>query len=343
MPKQVSKKISKSKSLSKGSKSNQFHESINSSSLIGKFALILSQEIVKGDLSSETYKNYNYQFQSFVKWCNQNQVRLDWLSENDIKQYRDYLIARNLNPKTIALKLGVIRKICERAVIRGLLHSNPALKVKAPKIENSLVNKNYLELEEVKQLIETLPNGNSLLELRNRLLIVLMLIQGCSLIELYRLNIRDLIPSGVARFQLRLNSQKGKSRIIPLKKDIAVLLERYLQVRKNNGENLKETSPMFISLASNQTEWRENRLTRRSMQVLVNSCLVASGLKRSKNSIITASGLRNTAGYLLYQNGQPIEVVQNFLGLSDRSPTPIYAQKSNCALDDPFDRLGIDI
>ena len=108
-------------------------------------------------------------------WCEQRscaegsrrQLDIIQLTEDHIKEYRGYLVDKGLKVATIGLKLSVIRRIFEIAVIRGFMAFNPALRVKPPsERRDPAAANNYLELEEAQKLVDVLPTGSSLKELR---------------------------------------------------------------------------------------------------------------------------------------------------------------------------------
>ena len=243
---------------------------------------------------------------------------------------------------SIALKLTVVRRLYAAAVERGLMAINPAAKIKPPRErKDPSSNNNYLELSEARKLVEILPKDNSLVGLRDRLLVVLMVVQGCRQIELYRLNVGDIIRRN-NKVGIRVTG-KGSIRVIPLKKDVAKLLERYLKARKLAGETLKSNTPMFISVSRNISQNSENRLTRRSMQRIVNACLEAAALKHNENRTVTTHGLRHTVGYLLQLQGRPLREIQEALGHADPRTTAIYAHIVNLWDNNPFSRVSIAV
>ncbi len=190
-------------------------------------------------------------------------------------------------------------------------------------------------------MVATLPTDDSLASLRDRLLVSLMVIQGCRQIELHRLNVSDVIRRG-NKVGIRV-SGKGSIRVIPLKEEVASLLERYLEARKASGETLKPNTAMFINLSRNISQGKENRLTRTSMQRLVNSYLKKAELKHSENRTITTHGLRHTVGYLLTAMGRPLREIQEALGHADPKTTAIYAHIVNLWSNNPFSRLSLII
>ena len=209
------------------------------------FSQILKEEIANGNASADTVKTYRQQFKLFVQWCDRKRLDILLLTEDHIKQYRSDLVDKGLKVATIALKLSVIRRIFEIAVTRGYMCFNPALRVKPPsERRDPAAANNYLELEEAQKLVDSLPTGETVKELRDRLLVVLMLVQACRQIELFRLNVGDIIRRGAPRsgsLRDRLGIKvrgKGCVRVISLKSDVALLLDHYLEARKSSGEVL---------------------------------------------------------------------------------------------------------
>ncbi len=304
------------------------------------FSRILNEEIAHGSASSDTVKTYTQQFKLFVNWCNQKKIEITALTEEHIKEYRYDLVKKGLKFATIALKLSVVRRIFEIAVERGLMAINPALRVKPPsERRDAAAQNNYLELEEAQKLVATLPRDDSLASLRDRLLVSLMVIQGCRQIELHRLNVSDVIRRG-NKVGIRV-SGKGSIRVIPLKEEVASLLERYLEAREASGETLKPNTAMFVNLSRNISQGKENRLTRTSMQRIVNRYLEKAKLKHSQSRTVTTHGLRHTVGYLLTAIGKPLRVVQEFLGHSDPKTTAIYAHIVNLWENNPVNEVEI--
>ena len=309
-------------------------------SLPRPFGQILNEEIAKGRASSDTVKTYSQQFKLFVDWCKSQELEVATVTEEQVKEYRYFLAEKGFKVATIALKLTVVRRIFEIAVERGLMSINPALRVKPPtERKDAAAQNNYLELEEAQKLVATLPTDDSLASWRDRLLVSLMVIQGCRQIELHRLNVSDVIRRG-NKVGIRV-SGKGSIRVIPLKEEVASLLERYLEARKAAGETLKPKTAMFINLSRNISVNKENRLTRTSMQRIVNGYLKEAQLKHSESRTITTHGLRHTVGYLLTAMGKPLRVVQEFLGHSDPKTTALYAHIVNLWENNPVNEVEI--
>ena len=301
------------------------------------FAKILNEKIACGNASGDTVKTYTQQLKLFVAWCDRRKIEIATATQENIEEYRRYLVNKKLKVATIALKLTVIRRAFEIAVERGIMASNPAARVKLPKQRRDPAERNnYLELPEAQKLVETLPKDDSLVGLRDRLLVSLMVVQGCRQIGLYRLNVGDIIRRG-NKVGLRV-TEKSSVRVIPLKSDVANLLERYLQARRSTGQRLTKDMPMFVSVSRNSYG---GRLTRRSMQRIVNCYLEEAELKESESRTVTTHGLRHTVGYLLQLAGSPLREIQEVLGHADPRTTAIYAHIVNLWSHNPLCRLSV--
>jgi len=302
-----------------------------------RFSQILNAEIGNGDASEDTVKTYTQQFRLFANWCDRCGIGLETATPEDIKDYRRYLVDKKLKKTTIALKLTVVRRIYAIAVRRGLIPTNPAADIKPPTQGcDPLESENYLELEEAQKLVESLPVENTVKGLRDRLLVCLMVVQGCRQIGLYRLNVGDMMRRK-GKIGLKIRA-KGSLRKLPLTKEVAEILNKYLKARKAAGEELRKDTPMFTSLAKNS---HGNRLSRRSMQRIVNSYLETTELKHDLDRTVTTHGLRHTVGYLLTLAEKPLRVVQEFLGHSDPRTTAIYAHIVNLWENNPATSLGL--
>ena len=310
--------------------------SLSSASEIIELGKYLDLYIASGDAASDTVSTYGAHLKLYFNWCKKRGIDPIAVSEKTIVEYRRYLVKKKYSAATIALKLTVVRRLYAAAVERGLMTTNPAARIKPPRErKEQSSNNNYLELPEAQKLVEILPKDNSLVGLRDRLLVVLMVVQGCRQIELHRLNVGDIVRRG-KKVGLRV-SGKGSIRVVPLTQDVAKDLEQYLKIRKAEGEKLTKNTPMFISVSRNSAG---GRLTRRSMQRIVNGYLEAAALKHSESRTVTTHGLRHTVGYLLTKAGKPLRVIQEILGHADPRTTAIYAHIVNLWQNNPLSVLA---
>ncbi len=187
----------------------------------------------------------------------------------------------------------------------------------------------YLEQPEVPHLLSAIPTDLSVASLRdcpkgsgraNRLLVAVMMMEGCRTVEMHRLSIKDIISRG-NNVGLRVRGKRSL-RVVPLTDDLVKLLELYLEARLQAGDELTPDTPMLISVARNN---RGHRLSRRSIQRIVDKYLQATHLKHTPGRTLSAHSLRHTAGTLALRTGSDIRQVRDLLGHADPRTTAIYA------------------
>ena len=294
--------------------------------------------IANGAASFDTIRNYRNQMTHFWKWCGYTGCNPLQATEFIIEQYRHYLKNKNYKTRTIALKLTVVKRLYDAAVKLGLMAENPALNVKAPSGRKQIGdNNNYLLQEEAQKLISYLPNDNSLAGLRDRLLVSLMVVCGVRQIELHRLTVGDIRRRIDGKVGLKLFAKRSE-RVIPLPEDIIELLDRHLKARKKAGDKLNNSTPIFISLASNHYG---KPLSRRAMQNIANRCLKEAKLKQTTGRTITTHGLRHTVGYLMTLAGNSLRVIQDYLGHADPKTTAIYAHIADLWHNNPATTINL--
>lgn len=314
------------------------------------FETFIQTEVGEGAASSDTLKTYSSNLAQYLHWCEQHQRHPLQVSRSDLKLYRHWLLnTQGYRSRSVALKLSVVRRFYYALVENDYLSANPAIGLKAPReIKDPTATINYLQQEEMSQLIDALPVESSLDALRDRLLVSVMGIEGCRTVEMHRLNMGDVVRE---RDCLGLRVQGKRSiRVVPLTPALSALLQDYLNVRKINDGALRHDSPLFISLANGS---RGNRLSRRSIQRVIDKYLIKIGLKESPQSAsqpeefdstsasvlpkaakkndssptrkLSAHSLRHTVGTLSLKAGASLRQVQDLLGHADPRTTVIYA------------------
>ena len=247
--------------------------------------------------------------------------------------------------------MTVVRRFYAGAVERGLILVNPALGIKPPKENIDPAERiNYLEKEEVGELMASLPTKNTVAALRDRLIVGIMVLQGCRTVEMHRASLGDLVKRG-SDLGLRVSGKRSR-RIVPLTPDLARLMNKYLRARKRTGEELLRNKPLFIAL---DLRTKGGRLSRRSIQRIIDKYLRAAGLKEDKGADekksdiespernLSAHSLRHTAGTLAIRAGSDLRQVQDLLGHADPRTTALYAHIADRWENNPALRLGVTV
>jgi site-specific recombinase XerD len=307
--------------------------------LLAVFAEFLDIDVSAGDAASDTLKTYRRQLQQFIQWCEKKQIHPANVVKDDIKHYRHWMIHhRKYKPATIALKLAVVKRFYQAAVEKGLLGINPAAGVKPPREKRDPAEKiTFLETEEVNQLLQAIPEDNTLKSTRDRAIIAIMALEGTRTIELHRADISSLVRQG-NNLGIRVEGKRS-IRIVPLTPKIAKILLFYLKLRETTGEKLQPDRPLFIAVGNRAGG---QRISRRGIRLIVDNYLNQAELKYTSGRTISAHSLRHTAGTLALRSGAELRQVQDLLGHSDPRTTCIYAHIGDRWENNPALNLDLD-
>lgn len=152
---------------------------------------------------------------------------------------------------------------------------------------------------------------------RDYAIITLFLNCGMRLSELVNINIKDITFS---ESKLNVIGKGNKERTIYLNKACVSAINEYLLVRPKEGIKYDSKDALFLSE-------RRERISNRTVQLIVKKELLKAGLDISKYSV---HKLRHTAATLMYQYGNvDIRALQELLGHESISTTEIYTHVDN--------------
>ena len=311
------------------------------------FNKYLNLTIADGNASVDTIKTYRNRVAQYLDWCEEREVYPALVTEQNILEYRKYLIDSEKTSPTIRLSLLAVKHFYTSCSAQRLVKDNPVVGVKAPREKREIGNTiNYLSLSELQQLIDSvLPvykiRGDKTAQvqvLRDRVLLGCMALQGCRSIEMYRANLENISESYGQHF-LKLDG-KNSIRTVVLRPDLGEEITQYRYARKSAEEKLINPSPLFISLSNRRYG---QRLSRRGIGFIVDGYLSKCGLKHGDlERNLSPHSLRHTAGTLSLQNGSSLREVQDFLGHADPKTTAIYTHVLNSRLNNPAAKIEID-
>lgn len=285
--------------------------------------------------SANTVKEYNYDLNNFLKFI---KIRLKLTNETDFKNivikdmtvedlkrvtlddlhaYLGYL-TRNNNSKatTRARKVSSIKALFNYLTAKtNLLEVNPAQNLESPKLGKRIPK--YLSLGESQKLLKVTAISEDQRNVeRDYAIITIFLNCGIRLSELVGINIKDI---SFSECKLNVIGKGNKERTIYLNKACMKAIQAYLDVRPADIKNTPDKKPLFLSE-------RKERISQRTVQVIVKKELQKAGLDTNKYSV---HKLRHTAATLMYQNGVDIRALQELLGHESIATTEIYTHVDN--------------
>ena len=282
---------------------------------------VLKKYIAGGNPSDDTLKNYFGQIREFLSWCKDNDFKPLRLQEPHIILYRDFLLEKKQKVNTVAAKLNAIRKFYHIAQKFHIIQDNPAEDVKAPRDPDAaLINIPYLSAGKLEYLFRSIPKETEK-ELRDKVIIAFMAIEGLRTVEIHRMNEEDI---NVEQQTIVIHG-KGKNAMIYPRPDTFALLMRYLESKDRfrmnwNGSYInEELTPVFTSTSNNMYG---HRLIRQAVRDAVNKWLATAGLKEKGKA---GHMLRHTCATLLYQETKDLKQVQETLRHSSTNMSSKYA------------------
>ena len=311
------------------------------------FENYLNLTIANGNASADTIKTYRACVGRFLVWCKERELYPALITQENIKEYRKYLIDESKGCATIRLSLLAIKHFYVACLSANLVKFNPVEGVKAPRDKREVGSTlNFLSQEELQQLIDSIlpirkigsENSLRIQVLRDRLLLGCMALQGCRSIEMYRANMENITAKD-GQYYFKLDG-KNNIRTVILRSDIAQEFVDYRLARAESGEKVNASSPLFISLSNRRYG---QRLSRRGIGHIVDGYLEKCDLKHiDLNRNRSPHSLRHTAGTLSLQNGSSLREVQDFLGHSDPKTTAVYTHVLSSQENNPATKIEID-
>ena len=211
----------------------------------------------------------------------------------------------------------------------GIIEHNPAAELESPKIVKRLPR--YLNVDESRQLLKTVGEGESSQRERNFAMITLFLNCGMRLSELVGINL-----SNIRGDTLTIIGKGDKERAVYLNTACKLAIEQYLKVRPS--ERVRDKNALFLSK-------RGQRISKNMVQRIVKQSIGLAGMDTAKYS---AHKLRHTAATLMYQHGHvDIRALQEILGHESIATTEIYThldarQLKEAAESNPLSGFTLD-
>ena len=273
-------------------------------------------------LTGNSLDAYKRDVEMFEKFCDDRGHKdLIHVSNTDVVAYLLHLSETGKSASTSNRKLASIRAFYKYAVERGLVTSNPATNVKAPKIQRREIE--FLTVDEVEKLL-SMPGNKTPKQKRDKAILELMYATGIKVNELLAANVEDV--------NLRIGfftcpGTIGKARIVPIGRMAREAIEDYIENGRQRllKRNVDERA-LFVNIYG-------ERMSRQGLWKM----LKTYGKKAGLEDKITPHILRNSFAVHMVQNGADIKSLQELLGHEDISATQIYLSVMKNRIKDVYD------
>ena len=258
-------------------------------------------QVEKG-LSKNTLLSYQHDLQDLLKKPAKD------FSLADIKEHVQKLYDQGLSSRSIARHISSIKQFFKFLFVEDILDYNLTQELKAPKIANALPK--VLSLDEIIELLKTAKEDTTFTGLRTLTFLEIFYSTGLRISELLSLKRsafkqKDCILSIVGK--------GGKSRIIPLPKEIIDITQNFIQI---------SPASLFIFPSSRNPS---KPLTRQRIFQLIKEIAIKTSIHPQR---LSPHVLRHSFATHLLEEGMDLAVLQKLLGHSDIGTTQIYTHIS---------------
>lgn len=280
--------------------------------------------------SAKTAANYSHYLERLVEFV--GDITVDKITSELVRKYRLWLNRyENDNSESLSLMTQNYHLIALRGFLGYLqkrdIKSLSPIKIDLPKTVRKQVT--FLTHDEVRRMIDTVPEDGSLSHLRDHAILELLFSSGLRVSELVNLN-RDHINTKRREFMVRGKGQKDRP--IFISEHAAKVIDEYLALRS-------DTLPaLFLNYSRNNTSGTSGnyrRLTSRSIQRMVSRYAKLAGITKH----VSPHTMRHSYATDLLMNGADIRSVQGMLGHSDISTTQVYTHVTDQHLKDAYEQF----
>lgn len=270
-------------------------------------------------LSQNTLQSYQNDLKQYLAYVQSKEIT-NWsmVTRKIILDFLVYLQERNRAQASLMRMLSSIKRFHLYLQIEQITQQNPTLQIELPK--KTIKEPEYLTFEEIERIMQV-PNCQTLLGLRDRVMLELLYASGVRVSEFVELKVSEF---NLVMGLLHLTGKSNRERIIPLAPSTVKWLQKYLkQVR---GQLVKEQTPyMFVN-------HRGKPFTRQGVWKIIKQIILEAKIEKS----VTPQTFRHSLAVHLLQNGADLATVQEILGHVDISTTEIYVKMTKKRLSETY-------
>ncbi|MEG6522894.1 site-specific tyrosine recombinase/integron integrase [Desulfotomaculum sp. 1211_IL3151] len=286
---------------------------------IDEFINYLTIEVQRSPYTIDAYKKDLKYLLRYLSKTNDSIVLLKDIDTSTLRKYLTYAKQeKSYSSRTMMRNIATLKSFFNFAHLEGLLESNPAKRLKSPKIPEEIPR--FLVPEEIERICASVdrdtPEG-----LRNYTMIITLYYAGLRVSEMVNLQLSDL-----HEYQdLSVRKGKGgKSRLVPIHRNLKQNLQEYLEKRHSTSSYLfpnKQGQP----------------LTTQFVRKMVKKYAIKAGIEPNR---VTPHVFRHSFATFLYKNGHvDLLRISKLLGHANLRATTIYTHTTVDHLRDAIEKL----
>ncbi|WP_276363323.1 tyrosine-type recombinase/integrase [Daejeonella sp. H1SJ63] len=263
-------------------------------------------------LSPNTVTAYRKDLEQFFVFLQTSDADIQNVEHQHVRAWMVELMDQGIESKTINRKISCLRSFYKFLQREELIQFNPMIQVKGPKIPRRL------PVIITEQKMDSLLDGVHVFTedfsgYRDRLIIELLYGTGIRLSELLNLKEEDF-----NRYEqyIKVLGKRNKQRIIPVNSSLATLIENYINLKQNQGFDIKSSG----LIVTNDGRDVYPRFIYRKVKLILS--VVSTHKKRSPHI------LRHSFATSLLNRGADLNAIKELLGHSSLAATQVYTHNS---------------
>lgn len=299
--------------------------------MAGNAARFAFEEFLYGKLrNTHTRRAYLKSTTQFLDWCKRRGLTLQQIAPKDIGQYLDSL---DYAPATKRLHLAAVRHLFDELVTRHAVVLNPANSVRGERHQIVEGKTPEITVEHVRRLLSGIDTSN-VVGLRDRAIIGILVYTAARVGAVARLKRPHYYDNGDQCY-LRFIEKGGKSREIPVRKDLRQFIEEYLTATQKleAGKN----GPLFCSAMGRSKYLTRTCMTSGDIGRMIKRRMHDAGLPRH----LSPHSFRVTTITNLLTQGVALDDVQYLAGHADPRTTRLYDRREKRLMENIVDRISI--
>ena len=289
------------------------------------------EEFFSGELpNAHTRSAYLRAVRRFLDWCEGGQIELHRITPGHVGTY---LAGLPVGVPTKKQHLAALRRLFDRLVVRHVVLLNPAASVRAERYQVVEGKTPEISVPHARRLLASL-SGTDVVSRRDKAVVGVLIYTAARVGAVTRLRLCDLRHDG-EQWTLRFAEKGGKSREIPVRHDLQLMILDYLDAAGlSTGGG---TTPLFRSAVRRTGTLSPRAMTPGDAGRMVKRRLRAAGL----SDRLSPHSFRVATVTDLLENGVPLEEVQFLAGHADPRTTRLYDRRQKRVTRNVVERISV--
>lgn len=285
---------------------------------------LLDADLRRRNAAQRTRDAYRSDLSQLATWATSQDIEPTTMDHRALRRHAALLSDQGNGATTVARKLAATRALFRALREHGLVASNPADLVAAPKRGQKLPR--VLAAEEVAALLDRIP-ASTPLELRDRAMFELAYASGLRAEELIRLDVGSVDFDAE---EVRIEGKGSKTRVVPTGESALRAISDYVERGRPNLDaggrdgfrgGAATAAALFLSKSGRRLSTSD---VRRRLRVWARQAAVAGR--------VYPHALRHSFATHLLDGGADLRAIQELLGHSSVSTTQIYTRVESARL-----------